>query len=162
MGCRQQGWSLALVGLMFALVQAGLTRFVVKRFGEERAIIAGLMIATIAYLSYGLATASWMLFATIVFSSFGGVAGPSLQSLVTRSVPANEQGAVQGALTSINNLAAIIGPLLYTFLFGYFTQPELRVQIPGIAFFTSASLVAIAVLLAFVNLFKRGKPQSQI
>ncbi len=111
---KQNGLSLALVGLMFAFVQGGLTGRVVKRVGEYKAIVFGLTIGSIAFMFYGLSPFGWMLLATIVFSSLGGVAGPSLQALVSRNVSATEQGAVQGALTSINGIASILGPLLFT------------------------------------------------
>jgi MFS transporter, DHA1 family, tetracycline resistance protein len=150
-GEKENGLSLALVGLMFAIVQGGLTGRVVKRIGESRAIIFGLSIAAVAYLSYGFASYGWIILLTIVFASLGGVAGPSLQGLVSRSVPADEQGAVQGALTSINGIAAILGPLLATNLFSYFTSKLAPVHVPGAAFFMSSALVFAAALLAIAR-----------
>ena len=68
--------------------------------------------------------------------------------MITRLVPASEQGALQGALSGVQSLAAIAGPLLATSLFGYFTSPRAPVHLPGAAFLVSAVLVAIGVVLA--------------
>jgi DHA1 family tetracycline resistance protein-like MFS transporter len=144
----QNGMSLTLVGAMYAIVAGGLTSKIVGRLGERRALIFGLCVSTLGYLFYGLATQGWMLYAIIAATSIGGVAGPALMSLITKLVPASEQGALQGALSSVQSLAAIAGPLMATSLFGYFTSPGAPVHLPGAAFLMSAVLVAVGVLLA--------------
>jgi MFS transporter, DHA1 family, tetracycline resistance protein len=144
----QNGLSLALVGLMFGLVQGGLAGKFVAKFGERRALLFGLSVGALGFLLYGLATQGWMLYAIIAATSIGGVAGPALMSMITRLVPASEQGALQGALSSVQSLAAIAGPLMATSLFGYFTSPHAPVHLPGAAFLVSAILVALGVLLA--------------
>ncbi len=144
----QNGLSLTLVGVMFAIVSGGLTGKIVGKLGERRALIFGLCISATGYLLYGLATRGWMLYAIIAATSIGGVAGAAIMALVTKLVPANEQGALQGALGSVQSVAAIIGPLMATGLFGYFTSPNAPVQLPGAAFLASALLVVIAMLLA--------------
>jgi DHA1 family tetracycline resistance protein-like MFS transporter len=144
----QNGLSLALVGIMFAIVSGGLTGKVVGKLGERRALIFGLCVSATGYLLYGLATQGWMLYAIIAATSIGGVAGAALMALITKLVPANEQGALQGALGSVQSVAAIIGPLMATSLFGYFTSPRALVHLPGAAFLASSLLVVIAVLLA--------------
>lgn len=144
----QNGLSLALVGIMFALVSGGLTGRIVGKLGERRTLIFGLCVSATGYLLYGLATQGWMLYAIIAATSIGGVAGAALMALITKLVPANEQGALQGALGSVQSVAAIIGPLMATSLFGYFTSPRAPVHLPGAAFLASSLLVVIAVLLA--------------
>lgn len=145
---RDIGWSLAVVGICFGLVQGTLTGPVVKRMGERRALVIGLMIGSAAFLLYGSATQGWMMYAIIIASSIGGIAGPSLQALISRNVSATEQGAVQGALGALQGLAAIFGPLLATGLFGYFTSPSAPVRLPGAAFIAAAILVAAGVAMA--------------
>lgn len=144
----QNGLSLALVGVMFALVSGGLTGRIVGKLGERRALIFGLCVSALGYLLYGLATQGWMLYAIIAATSIGGVAGAALMALITKLVPANEQGALQGALGSVQSVAAIIGPLMATSLFGYFTSPRAPVHLPGAAFLASSLLVVVAILLA--------------
>ncbi len=144
----QNGLSLTLVGISFAVVSGGLTGKIVGKLGERRALIFGLCVSATGYLMYGLATQGWMLYAIIAATSIGGIAGAALMALITKLVPANEQGALQGALGSVQSVAAIIGPLMATGLFGYFTSAHAPVQLPGAAFLASALLVAIAIVLA--------------
>src|SRR5262245_7406723 len=116
----QTGASLAVVGLMAAIVQGGLTRVVVQRIGEEKAAVLGMAIAALAYAGYGLASAGWMIYGILVFGSLGGITGPAVQGLISRSVGANEQGGVQGSLTSLMSITGIIGPPIATRLFSHF------------------------------------------
>jgi DHA1 family tetracycline resistance protein-like MFS transporter len=142
------GLSLALVGIMYALVSGGLTGLMVKKLGERRSIIIGLMIMSLTFLVYGLASQDWMLYAGIMFGSLGGISSPAIQALISKMTPATEQGAVQGVLSSIQSIAAILGPLMATNLFGYFTSESAPVRLPGAAFLASAFLVALGVALA--------------
>lgn len=144
----QNGLSLTVVGLMFGIVQGGVAGKFVAKFGERTALLFGLSVGALGFLLYGLATQGWMLYAIIVATSIGGVAGPALMSMITKLVPPSEQGALQGALGSVQSLAAIAGPLMATGLFGYFTSPQAPLHLPGAAFLASALLVALAVVLA--------------
>ncbi|HTD67557.1 MAG TPA: MFS transporter, partial [Candidatus Limnocylindria bacterium] len=145
---RQVGISLAIVGLMAGVVQGGLTRFVVQRLGERRTAAFGMIIATLSYIGYGLATEGWMIYAILFAGSIGGVMGPAVQGLISRNVGANEQGSVQGALSSMASIAGIIGTPLATALFAHFIRDDAVVKLPGAAFFFSAMLVFAALLLA--------------
>ena len=107
-----------------------------------------MMITATAFTLYGLAPVGWMVFPIIVFGSFGGLAMPSIQGLVSKPVAPDEHGAVQGVLTSLAGLSGVFGPLLATGLFKRFTGEHAPVQIPGIAFFFSSALVVVAILLA--------------
>lgn len=152
----ENGLSLTLVGIMFAIVSAGLTGKMVKKLGERKAIILGLIVGSISFLVYGLATKGWMMYAMIVLGSIGGIGGAAIQSLITKMVSASEQGAVQGVISSIQAVAAIIGPLMATNLFAYFTSPAAPVHLPGAAFIASSILVAISAMLAIRS--ARAKP----
>ena len=98
-----------------------------------------------------------MIYVLLVLGSFGGIAMPALQGLVSRCVPLNEQGAVQGALASLASLAGILGPLLATGLFGYFINDKAPIRLPGAAFFASSLLVFFGLLLA-MRAFKKTTP----
>lgn len=155
----ENGLSLTLVGIMFAIVSAGLTGKMVKKLGERKAVIFGLIVGSISFLVYGLATKGWMMYAMIVLGSIGGIGGAAIQSLITKLVSASEQGAVQGVISSIQAVAAIIGPLMATNLFAYFTSPAAPVHLPGAAFIASSMLVAISALLAIRS--ARAKPMTE-
>lgn len=90
------GLTLALVGVVTALVQVGLTQRVIGRFGERRTILIGLAVSCISFALYGLSSQGWMMLATIVFASLGSLAFPAIQSFIAGQVRPEEQGATQG------------------------------------------------------------------
>ena len=152
---RANGLSLALVGIMSAIVQGGLVQPVIKRIGERRAVLYGLVIAVFTFLGYGLATAGWMLLAFIVIGSVSGVAGPAIQSLVAGAVPPEDQGKVQGGIQSLMSLTSILAPLIFTAgLFSYFTSASAPVQLPGAPFLLGAVMYALA-FWSVLRLFRR-------
>ncbi len=146
------GWSLFAVGVGAFVVQGGLARHLVPRLGERRAILIGLGFAVAAYVGYALATQGWMIYLAIAIASFGGIAMPAMQSLITRAVRPDQQGAVQGGLVSAQSLANIAGPLLGAWLFAWSIDPEHPDAHPGTVFFASAALAAAGLVAAVVTL----------
>ena len=73
--------------------------FIMPRLGERRAMVAGLLISSVAMVCYGLASEGWMMLTVVVVGSVGGIATPAAQSLVAGQVPSSEQGSVQGTIT---------------------------------------------------------------
>ena len=157
----QTGLSLAMVGLTSAIVQGGLTRAIIPRLGERRSVTVGLTISAVGLIAYGLATEGWMAYVVIAVASLSGISGPSVQGLISRSVGADEQGAVQGSLTSLSSVAGVLGPPLATGLFGFFISAGAPVKLPGAAFFFSSALTIAAMLLA-VRSFRREPPQPRV
>jgi DHA1 family tetracycline resistance protein-like MFS transporter len=143
----QTSLSLALVGLAAAVVQGGLVRRIIPALGERKALMTGLVVSTLTFLLYGLAPAGWTLYVFIVVGSFGGMAMPATQGLLSKSVPPNEQGMLQGGLASLTSVTNVIGPLIGTNLFGYFNSSRAPVKIPGAAFFFGSFLLFNALLL---------------
>lgn len=141
----QVGLSLTFVGLMAAVVQGGLARKIIPWLGEPRSVVIGFTLGAVSYLGYGLATQGWMIYATLAVGCLGGISGPAAQGMVSRSVGADEQGAVQGAMTSLSSLAGIIGPLVSTGLFGWFMGPRAPMILPGAPFFVASGLSLIAL-----------------
>ncbi len=143
------GLSLAVVGIGAAIVQGGLARRIIPALGERASLLIGLLIGSAAYAAYGLATHGWMIYIIIAFASIGGIAGPAGQSLITRSVRADEQGAVQGALTSLQSLAQIGGPLIAGAVFAWFTREGARPYLPGASFLLGALLALAGTVVAW-------------
>lgn len=144
---RLVGLSLGVAGVLSALVQALLVRRLVARFGDQRVMLAGFTISICAQLGYGFSTQGWMIFAVILVGSFAGMTGPAVQSYVTRHVPANEQGAVQGVFAGMMSLAGIPGPLIGTWTFGWAVQPGHPAWLAGAPYFVSAAIVLAALIL---------------
>ncbi|MBL7742555.1 MAG: TCR/Tet family MFS transporter [Chitinophagaceae bacterium] len=153
---RMVGISLAVVGLLVGVVQAGLTRVINPKLGNEKSVYAGLSLYTIGLLLFAFATQSWMMFAFLVPYCLGGIAGPALQSILAGHVPPNEQGELQGALTSLMSLTTIIGPPLMNNLFYHFTKKSAPVHFPGVSFLLGAFFMLLSVAIAW-NVLRHEK-----
>ena len=150
------GYSLGFVGLMVAIVQGGLIRIVIPKLGQKRSVFVGLTFYTIGFFLFAIATKGWMMFLFVVPFAMGGFAGPALQSIITSAVPANEQGELQGALTSLISLTSIFGPLMMTNLFSVFSAPDAPVYFPGAPFMMGALLSLLSIYFSMRTLTKHG------
>ena len=146
------GFSLGVVGIMTLIVQGGLIRYIHPRLGSERSVYVGLAIYSLGMLAFALANQSWMMFAFMVPYCLGGIAGPALQSILAGHVPPNEQGELQGALTSLISLTSIAGPLMMTNLFAYFTKPDAPVHFSGAPFLLGSILLLASAIVAYMVL----------
>lgn len=149
------GYSLGFIGLMIAVVQGGLIRVAIPKLGQERSIWIGLMLYAIGMVLFGLANKGWMMFAYMVPYALGGIAGPALQGIMTNQVPANEQGELQGGLTSLMSLSSIFGPWFMTYIFYYFTKDNAPFYLPGAPYFVGAALMLLSAILAMRS-FKKN------
>lgn len=136
------GLSLSVVGISSAFVQGVLTRVLTPKLGEHRAAFVGLLIQAVSMLAFAFISTSWLLYPVIVLSCFAGLAGPSIQALLTQRVPMNEQGELQGSLTSVTSLAAILSPLIYTQCLDIGIQ---SMQFPGLPFLVAAGLGLVSL-----------------
>jgi len=145
----QIGFALGTFGIGFALSQALLTGPVTKRIGEWATVLLAMLAATIAFFGTALVHSTLPLYGFLVFGSLAGLAGPAINSLMSHNVPDDAQGELQGAINATNSLAAIIGPLLATQLFNWFTQQEKGQPgyFPGAPFLGAGILVIIAAAL---------------
>jgi len=148
------GASLALVGVLVASVQAGLIRVITPKIGNEKSVYVGMMFYSVGLFLFAFAWQGWMMFAFLVPYCFGGIAGPALQSIMSSNVPRNEQGELQGALTSLMCLTSILGPILMNNLFAWFTKPSAPVYFPGVSFLLGAILILISTFLCYRTLKK--------
>jgi MFS transporter, DHA1 family, tetracycline resistance protein len=146
-GPAEIGWSLTAVGVMTVIVMAGLTGIVVPKLGERRAIIVGFLLMTLGFLGYALATEGWMIYVAIVFGSLGGIANPSMQSVMSKQAGPSAQGELQGAVGSLSSVAAVISPIVMTRAFTYFSAPDAPVSLPGAPYLISAVLVFLCMLI---------------
>ncbi len=157
-GPLQVGLSLMSVGVLSGLVQATLVKRIVPKIGEVRAVIIGFSISICAQVLYGLATQGWMIYAILIAGAFAGISQPALQSYITKHVPANEQGAVQGVYAGLASLAGIPGPLIGTFILGWAVEPHQPPFMAGASFFTGAILTGLALYLAVRTFRKDAAP----
>ncbi|WDQ98662.1 Tet(A)/Tet(B)/Tet(C) family tetracycline efflux MFS transporter [Devosia sp. J2-20] len=136
------GLSLGAYGLFHAGAQAFLTGPAVAWLGERWALIVGMMCEMAALAVLGLATQGWVVFAIMPLFALGGIGMPALQSLITTQVGADKQGQLQGVLASLVSLAAVFGPLFFSF--AYF---GIRDSWPGLIWIIGAAIYLLALPL---------------
>jgi DHA1 family tetracycline resistance protein-like MFS transporter len=145
---KQVGLSLMAVGLGTAVVQGLLVRMLMPWLRERRALLLGLLFSSTGFVLFGIATEGWMIYAFLPVLSLSGIAGPAVQAIITGQVGPKEQGELQGAINSLQGLAAIIGPLIGTTLLARFGPADVALRIPGAPFFASAAFTFTGLLLA--------------
>jgi DHA1 family tetracycline resistance protein-like MFS transporter len=150
------GISLTVIGLLIAIVQGGLIRYINPKLGDERSIYVGLGLYSLGLFLFSFATDGWMMFIFLIPYCLGGIAGPAIQSIISGNVPKNEQGELQGALTSLMSATSIVGPLLMTNLFAWFTRPEGDIKFAGAPFFAGAILMLISAVVAMRSMKKEA------
>jgi MFS transporter, DHA1 family, tetracycline resistance protein len=143
------GYSLGVVGIMTFLVQGILIRYINPKIGNEKSVYIGLSIYALGMLAFAFANQSWMMFVFMIPYCLGGIAGPALQAILAGHVPRNEQGELQGALTSMMSLTSIIGPLVMTTLFAWFTRPGTSLHFSGAPFLLGSFLLMGSALIAY-------------
>ena len=154
---RMVGNSLGVVGICVMIVQGLLIRKLIPKLGQEKSVYLGLALYAIGFILFALATETWMMFAFTAVYCLGGIAMPAIQGIISTHVPPNEQGELQGALTSLMSATSIIGPLIMTNVFAWFTVQNSSYYFPGAPFILSAVLTIISSILAYNGLVKNQR-----
>lgn len=141
------GVSLAIFGLAMAFAQAFLVRPAIRLLGERKTLIVGLSIDTVAFILLALVTNGTLALLLTPLAALGSVAGPAMQGIMSRTVDDDQQGELQGVLTSVNALAIIIAPIVMTRTFWYFNGPDAPINLPGAPFLLSAALTLVSILV---------------
>ncbi len=152
------GLSLGMVGLLVGLVQGVLIRYINPKIGNEKSVYFGIALYALGLILFAFASSSWMMFVFLIPYCLGGISGPALQALISVHVPKNEQGELQGSLTSIMSVTSIAGPLIMTSLFAYFTKPGNPIYFPGASFLMGAVFMIISAAIAYTVLKRETKP----
>src|SRR5688572_26875172 len=155
-GPDEVGYSLTFVGVMTVIVMGGFTGKVVPLLGERRAIIIGFLIMSVGFLGYAFASQGWMIYVALAVGSLGGIANPTVQSVMSRQAGPSSQGELQGAVACINSIAAVLSPVFMTQLFTHYSRPGATVQFTGAPYLVSAVLVFLCVLIGARAVKKGG------
>jgi DHA1 family tetracycline resistance protein-like MFS transporter len=152
----QIGLALGAFGIGFAISQAFLIGPVIKRLGEWFTVLIGMAAAAIAMIGTSIIHTQFGLYGFLLVGSMAGLAGPAINSLMSRQVSDDAQGELQGAINATNSLTAIIGPLLATQLFNYFTMAPkgTPMYFPGAPFLGAGILVVLAALIFVYTAWK--------
>lgn len=148
-GLEMVGWTLLLVGLLTIIVQGGLIGRISRTFGDRRTLLLGAAAGGIGFTGYALAPTGYWFWAAMPVAALWAIAGPAAQALMTSRVSASEQGRLQGAIGSLNSIAGILGPTLFTQTLAAVAVNEVRGPLAGATFWLAAGLVTLGGLLAW-------------
>ena len=121
-GPQENGWALAAMGVSQAVVQGALVRPIIRRLGERRAAFTGFGFAVASYCCFGLAQVGWVIYLAIMLQALGAIAGPAMRGMMSARAGADQQGELQGGLSSVEGLTAIVSPIAAASVFALAVQ----------------------------------------
>jgi DHA1 family tetracycline resistance protein-like MFS transporter len=143
----QIGASLGYVGVLMAFTQALLTGRIVKHMGERRAVIIGLTSGGASMALLAFSDVGWFAYVAMTAGMLQFVAYPSMNAIMSKQVPPDAQGELQGGVASLMSLTTIIGPIMMTQTLGRFSSADAPIYFPGAVFVLSGSLALLALLI---------------
>jgi DHA1 family tetracycline resistance protein-like MFS transporter len=146
---RALGLFLALVGVCTMIVSGRLVHPIVGRIGERRALLLALTCGAVGFAIYGVASVGTLALLAVPIHALWGLGSPAAQGLMTRRVPASEQGQLQGALSSLGGIAGLIGPGLFTLTFAWFLGARGGFALPGAPLLLAALLMLVSLAVAW-------------
>ena len=147
-GPLENGWSLAVSGVISVLIQGLLLGRLLRRFNARRLAIAGMISGTLAYFLFALASQGWMMYVVILMNFLGHTVAACIQSIISRASDEKSQGRTMGAVSALNSLAAVFSPIIGTALLGvvsHLPRGDWRIGTP---FFFCALLQGVALIFA--------------
>lgn len=141
------GISVALYGLLIAIVQGGLTGPATARFGTARVGTWSIILGVVIYFTYAVIADGWMAYALIFISAPTAFAGPVMQTLMTERVADDQQGELQGAIASVMGINAIIAPIVMAQVFRAYTAEDAAIYLPGAPFVVSGVLIGLCLIV---------------
>jgi MFS transporter, DHA1 family, tetracycline resistance protein len=150
-GPRENGWSLAAVGVVAAIMQGLLLGRILKHISVRRLAVLGLISSTLAYALWGAATQSWMMFAIIFVNLLGATVSSTIQSIISSAADAHNQGKTLGAVGGLNSLMAVIAPAIgapLLTLASHLPKGDWRIGVP---FYFCALLQGVALALTVLH-----------
>jgi len=148
-GPGQVGWSLFAVGVVSAFSQGVLLKPLLARFTPRQLAIVGLLVGSMTYLGFGLATQGWMMYVVISFGLLGGAAQAAMQSVVSNAADPTRQGQTMGAVSSLNSLMAVLAPVVALELLRWVSHRPPGDWMIGLPFFVCSALQFTAAMIAW-------------
>ncbi|MET0748290.1 MAG: TCR/Tet family MFS transporter [Rhizobium sp.] len=159
---RQIGLSLGVFGIGSAVVMGLVMPRLIPVLGEWKTALIGLATCFVGFVGYAAAWQGWMVYAVLVATAIESIADPPLRSIAAATVPASAQGELQGAMSSLSSLTTILGPLVFTQLFGWFTGPSAPIVFAGIPYVASAAFVVVAIGVFAVKVRTTAKTVAEL
>jgi MFS family permease len=146
-GYRETSGLFVFVGIVLVIVQGGLLGRLVRRFGERRLILLGIVLMALGLILLPVGTKLWFLLVSLLLLAVGnGIHNPSTTGLLSRLAGEEAQGSTIGLSRSFGALARILGPPAGTWIFGAAGA--------GWPFWSAGALMLIALAVA-VDVLRR-------
>ncbi len=141
----------AYLGLIAVLVQGGLIRILVKKFGEVRLFFIGTIFMVGGFALVPMAHSESILVIFLGLLALGGsLTGPTLNSLISKEADPSKVGAALGTSQGIAALGRVIGPTWGGLLYGLGA---------GVPFFATASFLSLTIFVGNrLERYKRSSP----
>ena len=141
------GVSLASFGISVAVVEGILIRRILPWLGERRAIVLGFIFSIGIFVVLGFLTSGFWALLLAPISALGSVVIPAMRGTFANKAEANQQGEIQGIVSSTQSLAVIFAPLVLTYVFYASTRPDGPIFLPGAPFLLAAAIVGLTLTL---------------
>ena len=141
--------------MLVTIVQGGLIRWINPKLGNEKSIYFGMILYILGMLLFSIASQGWMMLVFIIHYCLAGIAGPAMQSVISNQVPSNDQGEIQGMLSSLRSASAIIGPPTMSTVFFYFTHNDAPFKFAVAPFVLGAFLMLVSTAIAYRSFRKK-------
>jgi DHA1 family tetracycline resistance protein-like MFS transporter len=161
-GPRENGLSLAAVGIVYAVVQGVFLGRILKRVGVPQLAVLGLISSTLAYALWGAATQGWMMYAIIFANLLGATVSSTIQSMISGAADAQSQGKTLGAVGGINSLMAVVAPIIGAPLLTLVSQLPKGDWRIGAPFYFCALLQAVALLVTVAHFYRERRSRGNI
>jgi len=143
------------IGIILVAIQAGLLRYTIPKFGQKKNVIAGLLFYALGLTLIAFASKGWQMYVFVIPYCLGGISGPAIQGLASEKVAANEQGELQGAFAILNSISLILGPLMFSYIFFFFTQNKSSLYFPGVPYLTAAVFMLVSAFVLMRSFRRR-------
>ena len=153
------GISLSVYGALVAVAQAAVMPVAVRTLGERRLTIWGLIISATALVGFGFTSVLWTLVVLLPMAALSDLVPPTLSALSANMADDDQQGMVQGVISSLAAVAAVVAPLIFTPVFGIFAAPDATLYLPGAPFLLAAAIV-LSILPLILMQRTGGQPPS--
>lgn len=148
------GISLTIYGISMAVVQGLLIQRFITRFGLVRTVLIGFVFEVLGFFAVATIPSGVIILILLPVTSLGAIAGPALLSIMSRAASDDQQGELQGLLSSIGSVGMILSPIIMTQTFSYFSNPTAPIYFPGAPFILSF-LMVLACFAIFLSASKK-------
>jgi MFS transporter, DHA1 family, tetracycline resistance protein len=143
------GISLAIMGVAMAVTQTLIAPRIVKRFGERRSAMIGLVGGATNMLALAVISNGWISLFLMPLIAVQSLVHPCLTAMLSRRADATTQGEVQGFASSVMAMGSVIAPLLFNPLLAWFTGPKAPFIFFGAAFVVAGAITLTALAVMF-------------